>query len=827
MLRFVFLLVGLLSVGAGAPPEARTPETQACRTSQAGPDVGGAIAAAAARSRLAQYFELSARRLRIPAGECGWDDVDRLQRYWLFVEALYHINRLEAASALSEEGLIHWAASEQAETLRMALQSIRIGVAIERRDGPSIQPLLRDYEAARKGRDDPPQLAAEMDYIRDCIEREDLPLRCRSREDSFLFGQFARTVDSEGRPVTEGQCPAQGPFSQEQIAPGSDFEAIARAALAVNAACARERRIAAHVFNWWQSIVAGDPRKAVDASRLITDLDAWALEIDRSDGDNAVSRFQTRALAFFVRQKDRQMRCGACLDSPSEQRRGQSDEAAIAPYFEKALPPLLRGESGFLRVDNVGLAAFVVSQLPSLGKASRSEGTRDSQSEALWKLVGLTFGSSQREPPRPLEAMRAGLRAQDVLVTAVHAQDGSGAILVARRDGPPQVRELTIAAPRVRKIFSKLEASVRTAPNALSTFPLAEARELYGQYICPLEQAGPADRGSGKSSGPAPASGPGRLIIVPDATLEQIPLPLLARPAEGCDEARTAVPADASEVPVARLAEVDWLADRYSLRIVPYTSRSPGRSRSAPHGYVGIGDPKLPSPMRPQPVAAKHAALLAQSDAAARSDPLRFARREFARIYQIAHLDGVPALTGLQATELEARRLLREPRRIVHFATHALTPLASADVIEPLLVLSRPAGPFDPANDGVLTASEIAALRLPGTVVVLSACQTVRSKPGIGFGLFSGLVQSFFDAGTEWAVASYWKINDAAAVELVPPLIEALTAGRDPADALRAAQQRFRRQFGSRNDGLWRHPYFWAGFIVAAPATGEFQGPPR
>ena len=99
--------------------------------------------------------------------------------------------------------------------------------------------------------------------------------------------------------------------------------------------------------------------------------------------------------------------------------------------------------------------------------------------------------------------------------------------------------------------------------------------------------------------------------------------------------------------------------------------------------------------------------------------------------------------------------------RIVHFATHGLlagetAQLANANA-EPALVLSPPVVASE-EDDGLLTASEISALKLNADWVVMSACNTAGGgKPGAE--ALSGLARAFFYAGARALLVSHWPVR--------------------------------------------------------------------
>jgi CHAT domain-containing protein/Flp pilus assembly protein TadD len=170
---------------------------------------------------------------------------------------------------------------------------------------------------------------------------------------------------------------------------------------------------------------------------------------------------------------------------------------------------------------------------------------------------------------------------------------------------------------------------------------------------------------------------------------------------------------------------------------------------------------------------------------------------------------------GLSATESAVKQAKLDQYRIVYFATHGLV---SGDLeqfakgkAEPALALTIPAKPTD-FDDGLLTASEIAQLKLDADWVVLSACNTAaEEKPGAE--ALSGLARAFFYAGARSLIVSHWSVDDEATVRLMVGTFRAST--RDPklshAEALRLALLAMIDQARSDNDA---DPRLWAPFVV-------------
>ena len=107
--------------------------------------------------------------------------------------------------------------------------------------------------------------------------------------------------------------------------------------------------------------------------------------------------------------------------------------------------------------------------------------------------------------------------------------------------------------------------------------------------------------------------------------------------------------------------------------------------------------------------------------------------------------------------------------RIVYFATHGLVAgdleTFAKDKAEPALALSIPEKPDD-SDDGLLTASEIAQLKLDADWAVLFACNTAaEDKPGAE--ALSGLARVFFYAGARSLIVSHWSVSNEATARLM------------------------------------------------------------
>jgi CHAT domain-containing protein len=164
---------------------------------------------------------------------------------------------------------------------------------------------------------------------------------------------------------------------------------------------------------------------------------------------------------------------------------------------------------------------------------------------------------------------------------------------------------------------------------------------------------------------------------------------------------------------------------------------------------------------------------------------------------------------GPAASETVVKRLPLDQYRILHFATHGLVAGEIANLAEPALALSVPDQPSD-NDDGLLTASEVTALKLNADWVVLSACNTAAGdKPGAE--ALSGLARAFFYAGAHALLVSHWPVQSEAAVRLTTVAFDKLKRARGIGRA-----EALRRSMVAMIDsgGAGAHPSAWAPFVV-------------
>lgn len=148
--------------------------------------------------------------------------------------------------------------------------------------------------------------------------------------------------------------------------------------------------------------------------------------------------------------------------------------------------------------------------------------------------------------------------------------------------------------------------------------------------------------------------------------------------------------------------------------------------------------------------------------------------------------------------------LRRTPYGIVSFATHAQI---SGDPRQSFLLTYDNRISLDELERYVRT-SELR--KEPLDLLILSACDTAEGDERAALGLAGVAVK----AGTRSVMASLWEVSDASTAELVPAFLKSLKApGVGKAQALRRAQ------LALLDSPDYRHPYFWAPFVL----IGQWQ----
>ena len=336
-------------------------------------------------------------------------------------------------------------------------------------------------------------------------------------------------------------------------------------------------------------------------------------------------------------------------------------------------------------------------------------------------------------------------------------------------------------------------------------FDVDEALALYQQIFAPAEPM---------------LEGVHHVFVVPDGALQSLPLGVLI-----------------TEQPKGRVRkfsayrDVEWLAKKYAMTVLPSVSslralRRFAKATLASRPFVGFGDPKLkgdPGKGRGIDVAALFTrGVVADVDAVRNLARLPDTAGEIISLAMAQGADDTAIYLQERATETQVRSMDLSGYRILAFATHGLVAGDLKGVAEPALVLTPP-DEGSAADDGLLTASEIATLNLDADWVILSACNTAAADGTPGAEGLSGLAKAFFYAGARALLVSHWSVASDAAVKLTTTMFDEMSNDPDigRAEALRRARLKL---MTDDEKPYFAHPMFWAPFVVVGEGGARAPG---
>ena len=284
------------------------------------------------------------------------------------------------------------------------------------------------------------------------------------------------------------------------------------------------------------------------------------------------------------------------------------------------------------------------------------------------------------------------------------------------------------------------------------------------------------------------------------------------------------------------LRATKWFADAHALAVIPSVQslqflRRAREKGEATTGFAGYGDPSLGGQ-------AENRGARSGKATSARS---AFRSGVFRSGVAMADINVLKTLARLPGTALELenmRAALNAPSSSVHvqqeateaaiknadltnvrilaLATHGLMAGELQGATEPGLVFTPPPQASE-QDDGLLTASEIAALKLNADWVILSACNTAAGDGSEGAPGLSGLARAFFFAGARNLLVSHWPVRDDVAARITVDAIRRQQS--DPrlprSEALQQAMRAIRNDSShdSKSD-TWAHPNAWAPFSL-------------
>jgi CHAT domain-containing protein len=379
------------------------------------------------------------------------------------------------------------------------------------------------------------------------------------------------------------------------------------------------------------------------------------------------------------------------------------------------------------------------------------------------------------------------------------------------RSIPLGVEQLSSKIAALRRGLEANELSAPSNPGKPSLFDLGLAHELYSALIGPVQEF---------------IKDKPHLLVVPSGPLTSLPFQVLVA-------SKPATPTPTLEG-IGLYREADWLIKHWDVTVLPAVAslqalRVFAHTTHAPKPMVGFGDPVFDPAERVRALArqrgdSRSASAVSRSYSefwqGAGVDRSRLAQSLPSLLDTADELKAAAAALGAsssdihldkEATETMVKRTPLEDYRVVYFATHGLVAGDIKGLGEPSLVLTLPRD-ASTLDDGLLTASEIAQLKLNADWVVLSACNTAAGdRPGAE--ALSGMARSFFYTGARALLVSHWSVASDAAVRLTTSTFAIMKS--DPsvgrAEALRRAMLEYMNDTSKPATG---YPAFWGPFSV-------------
>jgi CHAT domain-containing protein/lipopolysaccharide biosynthesis regulator YciM len=403
------------------------------------------------------------------------------------------------------------------------------------------------------------------------------------------------------------------------------------------------------------------------------------------------------------------------------------------------------------------------------------------------------YGELSNPKPMSAEAARALLASDEGLLLYL-ATDDANWVWVLRRDTIAFYR-IEMGAKALADEVTALRASLEPQRNPhLAPFPARRAYALYEKLIGPAEPL---------------LTGLHSLLVVPDGALQSLPMAVLVTRPSQQDPER-----------IEDHRNIAWLAHDYAVTMLPAVSslralREFGTAEHASAPFLGIGNPMLSG--APERTGVTLASLFrgatADPEKVRALPPLPETATELHAIAKTLGASEADLLLGARASEPVLRQMPLDRYRVIEFATHGLMSGELKGLAEPALVLTPPAK-ASPDDDGLLTASKIATLKLNADWVVLSACNTAAGDGTPDGGGLSGLAKAFFYAGARSLLVSHWPAWSDATVKLTTGTFAELAS--DPsigrAEALRRAMM---AMLDRKNPPKFAHPLAWAPFVLA------------
>ncbi|HMX69148.1 MAG TPA: CHAT domain-containing tetratricopeptide repeat protein [Accumulibacter sp.] len=352
---------------------------------------------------------------------------------------------------------------------------------------------------------------------------------------------------------------------------------------------------------------------------------------------------------------------------------------------------------------------------------------------------------------------------------------------------------LPVGRTSLDALVRRIRSTVDPESDDEVAFAFQEASQLYQQLLAPA-----ADVLAEKAV----------WFVLPDGPLESLPLSLLLKSPSAAARSH------------AEWLRLPWVGRQHALATLPSVSalalaRTQSLPTPAPEPLLAFADPALGAPSPGATRATRRPLNRGLWGEQRVADPTRI--RALAPLPETAD-EARAVAAALGGGRIFLREETRESKvksidlslyRNVLFATHGAMASDFVDFGEPALVMTPPAVASE-LDDGLLSANEIASLRLNADWVLLSACNTAAADGTPGAEGLSGLAKSFFHAGARNLLVSHWAVVSESTVLITTGAFRELAA-QPQHGRIRALHKAVVQVM---NDERYRHPVFWAPFVL-------------
>lgn len=281
-----------------------------------------------------------------------------------------------------------------------------------------------------------------------------------------------------------------------------------------------------------------------------------------------------------------------------------------------------------------------------------------------------------------------------------------------------------------------------------------------------------------------------KLVIIPDAILQQIPFSTLMNPSEQKNN---------SSYQNLNYSLLNYqISFHYSSSLWVSERQNKRQQKELNYEYEFVG-------LAPIFEENKNNSLVASNRNSL--SPLPYSKQE---VEEVANLFIIKdkkalALTNQEANQENLKHYATKTRRL-HLATHSQT-FTQIPFNSHLWLFGK-----DSTNNFELAlqqiyASDLYGMSFPNELVVLSSCRSGVGQVVEGEGVIT-LTRSFLNAGTKNIIFSLWQIDDLATKELMRLFYEAVSENKTYSESLQIAKQKM-----AQSD-KFKNPFYWAGILL-------------